>query len=46
LALPYCGLSEQENLLLTGIVGKFQQKALNLDQWASLAAPPPVLFRP
>lgn len=38
LALHYCGLSKEEDLLLTGIVGKFQQKALNLSQWASFPA--------
>jgi hypothetical protein len=29
-ALYYCGLSEEEKLLLPGLVGKFQNKALNL----------------
>ena len=29
-ALAYCGLSEEDSLLLPGIVGKFQQKSLNL----------------
>ncbi|RZK34685.1 MAG: hypothetical protein EOO57_10635 [Hymenobacter sp.] len=33
LALFYCGLSEAENLQLAGIVGKFQQKSLNLSTW-------------
>ncbi|MGI4866143.1 MAG: hypothetical protein ACRYFZ_19620 [Janthinobacterium lividum] len=32
-ALGYCGLSAEENLLLRGIVGRFQQKALNGPQW-------------
>ncbi|MGI4865427.1 MAG: hypothetical protein ACRYFZ_16005 [Janthinobacterium lividum] len=35
LALFYCGLSEEENLQLRGVVGKFQQKALNLSQWVA-----------
>lgn len=34
-ALSYCGLSEEELLLLPGIVGKFQQKSLNLTQYIS-----------
>ncbi|MGI4862959.1 MAG: hypothetical protein ACRYFZ_03495 [Janthinobacterium lividum] len=32
-ALYYCHLSVEENLQLAGIVGKFQQKSLNLAQW-------------
>lgn len=32
-ALHYCNLSEQENLLLQAILGKFQQQSLNLGQW-------------
>lgn len=32
-ALYCCGLSAEETLLLRGIVGKFQQKSLNLSQW-------------
>ena len=32
-ALNYCNLSEEENFQLQAILGKFQQKALNLGQW-------------
>ena len=32
-ALNYCNLSEEENLQLWVILGKFQQQALNLSQW-------------
>ena len=35
-ALFHCDLTEQENLRLVGIVGKFQQKALNLSPWVCL----------
>jgi len=32
-ALRYCTLSPEENLQLQVLLGKFQQKALNLGQW-------------
>jgi len=32
-ALNYCKLSEQENLQLQAILGKFQQQSLNLTRW-------------
>ena len=32
-ALNYCNLSEEENFQLQAILGKFQQKSLNLSQW-------------
>ena len=32
-ALYHCDLSEEENLQLRGILGKFQQKSLNLSTW-------------
>jgi hypothetical protein len=32
-ALGNCNLSEEENLQLRVILGKFQQKSLNLNQW-------------
>lgn len=38
-ALFHCGLTEQENLQLVGVVGKFQQKALNLSHWVSFQPP-------
>lgn len=34
-ALYYCHLSPEENLQLQAILGKFQQKSLNLSQWIS-----------
>ena len=37
-ALNYCNLSEEENLQLRTILGKFQQKALNLSQWIRFAS--------
>ncbi len=32
-ALNYCNLSPEENLQLQAILGKFQQKSLNLSRW-------------
>jgi len=32
-ALLHCGLSSEENLLLVNVLGKFQQKSLNLTHW-------------
>lgn len=37
-ALHHCQLCEQENLQLQAILGKFQQRALNLSQWISWGA--------
>lgn len=33
LALPHCDLSTQEKLQLQVVLGKFQQKSLNLQHW-------------
>lgn len=32
-SLNYCNLSEEENLRLQAILGKFQQQSLNLGRW-------------
>jgi len=32
-ALQHCGLRSEENIALVGILGKFQQKSLNLTNW-------------
>jgi|GEM_PF-3462263 len=32
-AVQHCGLTPEENLALAGILGKFQQKSLNLTHW-------------
>jgi hypothetical protein len=40
-ALGYCGLSAEEQLLLPGLVGKFQQQALNLARWVRFASTSP-----